>query len=188
MAQAVREGGAADQYRQRVTDRKVGQTQSTGWMFLGEEDVAFGAMLGAPLAHASLQGAQQAGGVLAWMAALELFEQRDSVEQHVGVQQRYDFSFPDAAQRVLAGASASLRALRRQAVGALDAPGAAFADAGARSGGHLGMGIAVVLVLVHLVVRDLLAEHAAPLRSAVEGFTVAPPPGPARFRPSNRPS
>jgi hypothetical protein len=43
--------------------------------------------------------------------------------------------------------------------------------------------VAVLLVLVHLVVRDSLAGHAAYLRFVFEGPTVAPPPGPARCRP-----
>ena len=40
--------------------------------------------------------------------------------------------------------------------------------------------VAVLLVLVHLVVRDSLAGHAAALRFVFEGVTVAPLPGPAR--------
>lgn len=49
--------------------------------------------------------------------------------------------------------------------------------------GYLAELVAVLLVLVHLVVRDSLAGHAAYLRFVFEGPTVAPPPGPARFRP-----
>ena len=41
----------------------------------------------------------------------------------------------------------------------------------------------MLLVLVHLVVRDGLAGHAAYLRFVFEGQTVAPLPGPARRRP-----
>ena len=62
-------------------------------------------------------------------------------------------------------------------------PDASLADARFGSGGYLTELVEVLLVLVHLVVRDSLAGHAAYLRFVFEGPTVAPPPGPARFRP-----
>ncbi len=68
-------------------------------------------------------------------------------------------------------------------VGVFHAASAAFADAGLGGGSGLAELIAVLLVLVHLVVRDSLAGHAVYLRFMFEGSTVAPPPGPARCWP-----
>ena len=68
-------------------------------------------------------------------------------------------------------------------VGVFNAAGAAFADAGLGGRCDLAELVAVLLVLVHLVVRDSLAGHAVYLRFMFEGSTVAPPPGPARCRP-----
>ena len=53
-------------------------------------------------------------------------------------------------------------------------------DAGLCSSRDLTELVAVLFVLVHLVVRDSLAGHAAVLRFVFEGVTVAPLPGPAR--------
>ena len=53
-------------------------------------------------------------------------------------------------------------------------------DSGFSGCSHLAELVAVLLVLLHLVVRDSLAGHAAYLRLVFEGPTVAPPPGPAR--------
>ena len=63
-----------------------------------------------------------------------------------------------------ATAAVSFGALGGQAGGLLDSPGAALADASFGSGGHLAELVAVLFVLVHLVVRDSLAGHAAYLR------------------------
>jgi hypothetical protein len=49
--------------------------------------------------------------------------------------------------------------LRRQAVGLLDAPRAALADASLRSGNGLRVSVSLLPVSVHLVVRDPLAGH-----------------------------
>jgi len=83
---------------------------------------------------------------------------------NVGLQQRNDLAVPDQAKRVFSSTPVSFRALRRQALGLVDAPGAAFTDACLGSGGDLAVFVAVLLVHVHLVVRDDLARHAASLR------------------------
>ncbi len=59
------------------------------------------------------------------------------------------------------GSCKGLRRWASPAWGLLDSPGAAFADASFGSGGHLAELVAVLFVLVHLVVRDSLAGHAA---------------------------
>lgn len=66
---------------------------------------------------------------------------------------------PDVGQRVAAGAPTSQRALRRQRLAAIEALRAALADRRLRGGRNLGEGLAMFLVLQHLVVRDLLAGH-----------------------------
>jgi hypothetical protein len=60
------------------------------------------------------------------------------------------------------------------------APGASLSDSDICGSSYLAAPVAVLLVLVHRVVRDSLAEHARYLRYLFEGPTVAPPPGPAR--------
>jgi hypothetical protein len=55
-----------------------------------------------------------------------------------------------------------------------------IADSGFGGSGDLAVQIAVLFLLVHLVVRDSLAGHAAYLRFVFEGSTVAPTPGPTR--------
>ena len=135
-----------------------------GGVLLGKVDLSLGTELGTPQAHAPLQGAQHAGVPLVWVAALEFFEQGDGVEMYVGLKQRHDLAVPNRIQRILSGAPVSFGALGGQAWGLLDAPGAALADASFGSGGHLAELVAVLLVLVHLVVRDSLAGHAAYLR------------------------
>ena len=137
-------------------------------MFLGEVDLALGAVHGPPLAHAPLQGAQHVAAVVAGVTPLQLFEQRDGIELGVSLQQRDDLSVPNAAQRVVAGAPGAFRRLRGQRGAGFDAPGAALADAGLGRRGDLGEGVAVVLVLVHLVVRDLLAGHVVGSRKLLE--------------------
>ena len=99
-------------------------------MLLREEDLALGAVHGAPLAHAALQRAQHARAVVAWVAALQLLQQRDRVEHGVGFEQRHDFAVPHLGQRVGSGAPAPCLALRGQGLAVFDAPGAALADAG----------------------------------------------------------
>jgi len=83
---------------------------------------------------------------------------------YVDLKQRHDLAVPDRIERVFSGSPVSFGALGGQAGGLLDAPGAAFADAGFGSRGHLAELVAVLLVLVHLVVSDSLAGHAAYLR------------------------
>ena len=52
---------------------EVGQAEATGWIPLGEDHLLCGAMQGAPLAHAALEGAAHADREL-WMAAAQFVE------------------------------------------------------------------------------------------------------------------
>ena len=137
---------------------------ATGRVLLSKVDLTLCPELGTPQAHAPLQGAQNARVPLAGVAALEFFEQGDGVEVNVGLQQRNDLAVPDQAKRVFSSTPVAFRALRRQALGLVDAPGAALTNACLGSGGDLAVFVAVLLVHVHLMVRDDLARHAASLR------------------------
>jgi hypothetical protein len=59
-------------------------------VFLRKVDLTLSAELGTPQAHAALQGAQHAAIPLAGVAALQFFEQGDSVESGIRLQQRDD--------------------------------------------------------------------------------------------------
>lgn len=93
------------------------------------------------------------------MAPLQLLEQRDGVQLRIRLQQRHDLSVPHQRQRIGARAPTAGPSLRRQPVAAFDAPRAALADAGARGCHCLGVSVPLLLVSVHLVVRDPLAGH-----------------------------
>ena len=160
----VREGDAGDDHLEFVADGEVRQPESARRMLLREEDFALGAVHGAPLAYAALQGAQDRRAVAAGVAALQFLQQRDRVERAVGFEQWHDFAVPYRGQRVCAGAPCPLFALRGQCLAVFDAPRAAFTDAGLGGCGDLTELQVVLLVLLHLVVRDLLAGHNANLR------------------------
>src|SRR5450631_2637901 len=161
----VREGDAGDNYIELVADGEVRQPESAGRVLLREEDFALGAVHRAPLAYAALQGAQNRRSVVAGIAALQLLQQRDRVERGVGFEQWHDFAVPYRGQWVCAGAPCPLFALRGQCLVAFDALRATFTDAGLGGCGDLTELQVVLLVLLHLVVRDLFAGHNASLRS-----------------------
>ena len=79
------------------------------------------------------------------------------------------------------GCASSCGPLARERIRAFDTPGAAFADPRLGGSGDLGERVAVLLELVHLLIRDLLAGNPARLR-IFEVFMVSPPPEPARLR------
>jgi hypothetical protein len=161
----VGEGNASDDHAELVADGEVRQSESPGRVLLCEEDFAFWAVNGAPLAHAALQRAQHGRVVVTRVAALQLLQQRDRVEGAVGLEQRDDLAVPYRGQRVGPGAPRPFFALRGQCLAVFDAPRAALADAGLGGRGDLTELQVVLLVLLHLVVRDLLAGHNASLRS-----------------------
>jgi hypothetical protein len=158
----VREGDAGDDHFEFVADGEVGQPEAARRMLLREEDLALGAVHGAPLADAALQGAQDRRAVLARIAPLQFLQQRDRVERGVGLQQRNDLAVPDRCQRISPGTPGPFFALGRQSVAVFDAPGTALADAGLGCGRDLTELEVVLLVLLHLVVRDLLAGQREP--------------------------
>ena len=80
-------------------------------MLLGEEDFALGAVHGAPLAHAALQGAKDRRAVVAGVATLQFLQEGDGVERAVGFEQWHDLAVPYRGQRICAGAPAPLFAL-----------------------------------------------------------------------------
>ena len=83
---------------------EVGQTEATGWIPLREDHLLFGAMQGAPAAHAPLQGASHAGRELG-IAAAQFFEDGHGTQSRALDQQRHHFFLEDAAQRVAAAAA-----------------------------------------------------------------------------------
>ncbi len=84
---------------------EVGQAEATGGMALGEDHLLFGAMQGAPVAHAALEGAPHAGRELRMVAA-QFFEDGDCSQRRGLDQQRHYFFIEDAGQRVAAAAGA----------------------------------------------------------------------------------
>ena len=163
------EGDAGDDHLELVADGEVRQPETARRVLLREEDLALGAMHGAPLAHAALQRAQDVRAVGTGVAALQFLQQRDRVEHGVGFEQRHDFAVPHRGQRVGSGAPCSFLALRGQGLAVFDAPGTAVADADLGGCRDLGELQPVLLVLLHLVIRDLLAGHDASLRSMTIG-------------------
>ena len=89
---------------------EVGQAETTGWMRLGEDHLLFGAMQGAPVAHAAIEGAAHAGREL-WMAAAQLVEDGHRAQRLGLDEQRHHFFTEDAGQRVAAAAGAQRRFL-----------------------------------------------------------------------------
>ena len=94
-----------------VGNSEVRQPHATRRVLLREVDLAFGAVRRSPLPHATLQGAKHALVVVTWMAALQLFEQRDGVELAVDSQQGNNLGVPDLGQRIVSGAPATSRPL-----------------------------------------------------------------------------
>ena len=133
-------------------------------MLLREEDFALGAVHSAPLAYAALQGAQNRRAVAARVATLQFLQQRDSVERSVGLEQWHDLTVPYQRQWICPGAPCPFLALRGQCLAMSYAPRAAFTDAGLGGCGDLTELQVVLLVLLHLVVRDLFAGQSANLR------------------------
>lgn len=133
-------------------------------MFLGKVDHSLGIELGTPKTHAPRQGSQHNPVPLTGMATLRLFEQGDGIEVNVPLKQRHDFAVPDGIDRISTGSLVSFGSLGGQTWGLFDAPGAALAEARFGSRGRLAELVVVLLVLVHLVVRDSLAGHDAYLR------------------------
>jgi hypothetical protein len=59
---------------------------------------------------------------------LQFFEQGDSIESGIGLQQGDDLAVPDRFERVFSGAPVPLCSLRDQALPGFDVPGASLAD------------------------------------------------------------
>ena len=64
------------------------------------------------------------------LAALEFFEQGNSVEPGIDLQQWDDLAVPDRAQWVFSGAPVSCGTMGRRALRDFNTPGASLADAG----------------------------------------------------------
>jgi hypothetical protein len=119
----------------------------------------------APLPDSALKRAQHAAVVVARMTALKLLQQRHRVEPGVDLQQRNDLGCPHLGERVVARSPGPRLALRGQRRALLDSSRASLAEACSRGGRHLRHAVAVLLVLVHLMVRDLLAGHPLAFRT-----------------------
>jgi hypothetical protein len=108
---AVSKHHANNLHVQLTRHREVRDTLASWRVLLGEIDLALSTKLGTPQAHAALHGAQHAGVPLAGIAALEFFEQSDSVESGIGWQPGDDLAGPNRTQRVFSGAPVALGAL-----------------------------------------------------------------------------
>ena len=104
MVQQVAQGRASDGDAEVPGGGEIGQRQATGWIPLGEDHLLFGAMQGAPPAHAALQGAAHAGRELG-IAAAQFFEDGHRTQSRGLDQQRHHFLLEDAVQRVVAAAA-----------------------------------------------------------------------------------
>ena len=135
---------------ERVGDREVRQPQPSGWVRLGEEDLALGTVLGTPLAHTALQGAQHRLVDTHRVAPLQLLEKRHRHEPRCALEHRHHLGVPDLRQRVGAGAPVARWPLRGQHQARFDAPCAAHADTRLGRGGLLGVLATQFLVLGHL--------------------------------------
>ena len=108
MVQKMRQRRAADSDAEVSGGGEVGQAEATGWIPLGEDHLLFGAMQGAPAAHAALEGAAHAGRELR-IAAAQFFEDGHRAQSRGLDQQRHHFFLEDAVQRV--GTAAAARRL-----------------------------------------------------------------------------
>ena len=103
MIPEMRQGRTGDGDAEVSGGGEVGQAEATGWIPLGEDHLLFGAMQGAPPAHAALKGAAHAGWEL-WIAAAQLVEDGHRAQSRGLDQQRHHFFIEDAGQRVAAAA------------------------------------------------------------------------------------
>ena len=101
--QQMRQRHTADSDAEVSGGGEIGQAEATGWIPLGEDHLLFGAVQGAPPAHAALKGAAHAGREL-WIAAAQLVEDGHRAQSRGLDQQRHHFFIEDAVQRVAAAA------------------------------------------------------------------------------------
>ena len=111
MVQAVSECHAGNLYAQLIGHGEVRDALASRRVFLRKVDLALVAVLGAPQAHAALQGAQHTVVPLTGLATLQFFEQGHGIEPGIGLQQRDDLAVPHRTERILSGAPVALWAL-----------------------------------------------------------------------------
>jgi hypothetical protein len=131
-------------------------------MLLREEQHLFLAVLGPPLTNSSLQRPELRIAQPPRVAALQLLEYRHRHQLRLGLQHRHDLADPHLGQRIRSCTPMAFRALRRQAVAPLQAPGTGYADTNFCSRCLLAVSHAQFLVLGHLMIRDAFAGHGPP--------------------------
>ena len=158
------ERSAADLDAEFIADGEVRQTEPAGRVFLRKVDVALGAVQGSPLAHAALQARSTPVSYCPGWRRCSSSSNLTALSK-ASVRSSGRPRHPTPRSAVLRGcASLALDAARARRRCRLCA-GRCAADAGAGGGCNLRERVAMLLVLVHLVVRDLLAGNAARLRS-----------------------
>ena len=145
---------------------EVGQRQAPGFRALAEDHVPRRAVERAPVADPPLERMPDAVvGERLRVDHPQMTEQRDRLHGGIALEDRQQQRLPHLGERIGDGPAALDPALRWRAGVGLEAPGGAFAEAGAGGGEALAVTGAVLHVRSHLLVGDGSARHVGTLVS-----------------------
>ena len=128
-------------HAERAHAGEVGQAPPTRLMLLAEDHVLLRAVLGAPQADPPLQRAPHPR-IQLWMAAHQLLEHANRADARAGLENRHDFRFEQAGQRVRAAPAPPLLLLQGRRTGGNPVTGC---PAEARLGGSHLNGVGLLL-------------------------------------------